>query len=112
MTQANTKPPHILYAEFTAVAGKEDVVKGLLAKFTEDVRSEPGNIDFTCYTHREKPSRFFVCEIYRDRAAFEAHIATPHCAEFNVRVAPYIVEPRTELTFLDPLTAPEDGVEP
>jgi quinol monooxygenase YgiN len=109
MSDTTAAAPHMLYAEFTAIPGEEETVKELLTKLTEDVRNEPGNIDFTCYTHTDKPARFFVYEVYRDRAAFDAHVATPHCAEFNAKVAPFIAEPNTELTFLEPLSATNDA---
>jgi quinol monooxygenase YgiN len=67
------------------------------------VRREPGNIAFDCYQRQDEPHRFVVYEIYRDRAAFEAHIGAEYGAVFNARLQELIVEPNSILTFLKPM---------
>ncbi|KKC39271.1 hypothetical protein WH87_03330 [Devosia epidermidihirudinis] len=99
--------PIILIAEFTALPGKADEVAGLLEGLAKDVRVEPGNITFDGYRKAEDDAKFVVYEIYRDRDAFEAHIAANYGAIFNAKLQQLIVEPQSVLTFLNPSTPAE-----
>lgn len=91
-----------LIAEFTARPGQADAVDVLLAGLARDVRQEPGNIAFDCFRRLDDDARFVVYEIYRDKAAFAAHIAADYGAVFNARLRVLIVEPNSILTFLNP----------
>jgi len=93
----------VLYAEFTALEGREQEVALLLAGLTADVRSEPGNILFEPSTLRARPGEFFVYEVYRDEAAFEAHISAPYGAVFNAALADLVVGGGSSLTWLTAL---------
>jgi quinol monooxygenase YgiN len=101
--------PVVLIAEFTARPGEADTVAVLLAGLADDVRREPGNVAFDCYQREEDPHRFVVYEIYRDRAAFEAHIGAEYGAVFNARLRELIVEPNSVLTFLKPMPVGTSG---
>jgi quinol monooxygenase YgiN len=46
---------------------------------------EPGCDRFDVLAPTQGGSRVFLYEIYRDRAAFEAHLNTPHFLEFAQR---------------------------
>ena len=95
--------PVVLIAEFTAKPGQQVVVAGLLEGLAGKVRQEPGNVAFDCYQRQDDPHRFVVYEIYKDRAAFEAHIGADYGAVFNRRLQDLIVEPHSMLTFMKPL---------
>lgn len=97
--------PVSLIAEFTALPNREDAVAELLAGLAVKVRAEAGNVVFDCYRRLENPAKFVVYEIYRDKAAFEVHIAASYGAEFNAKLGELIVEPNSILTFLTPLGA-------
>lgn len=92
----------VLYAEFTAKPGAAEAVEELLREFAQTVRAEPGNIVFDAYRRADSPERFYVFEIYRDRAAFEEHLAADSGRVFNVALGELIVEAGSELTFLRP----------
>jgi quinol monooxygenase YgiN len=47
------------------------------------VRDEPGCERFDVLLPAGDPSRVLLYEIYRDRAAFEAHLLAPHFAAFD-----------------------------
>lgn len=96
--------PITLIAEFTARPGQGDTVAELLARLATRVRQEPGNVAFDGFRRLEDASRFVVYEIYRDKAAFEAHISADYGAVFNARLRDLIVEPNSVLTFLTPLS--------
>jgi len=89
-----------LYAELEAVAGSRDRVAALLLAYGSEVRSEPGCLRFEAYRPSDRLDRYFVMEQYRDQAAFDEHLASPHCAEFNAAVEPLIVGGASALTRL------------
>ena len=95
--------PITLIAEFTARTGQAETVAALLAGLALDVRQEPGNLAFDCYRKLEDGAKFVVYEIYRDKAAFAAHISADYGAVFNAKLRQLIAEPNSILTFLDPL---------
>ncbi len=108
MIDLETLPPDApvaLIAEFTARPGQGDAVADLLAGLTTDVRNEPGNVVFDGHRRMDDATKFVVYEIYRDRAAFEAHISAPYGAVFNAKLRDLIVEPNSVLTFLTPVPA-------
>ena len=69
--------PTILHAVFTALPEKGEEVAALLRDFAEVVRAEEGNVLFDATRLVDDPDRFFVYEVYRDDAAFQAHISAP-----------------------------------
>ncbi|WP_431075406.1 putative quinol monooxygenase [Microbacterium phyllosphaerae] len=92
--------PTILHAVFTARPDKGDEVAALLRDFAEVVRAEEGNVVFDATRLVDDPDRFFVYEVYRDEAAFQAHISAPAGVPFNEALQQLIVEPTSVLTFL------------
>jgi quinol monooxygenase YgiN len=92
--------PLILYAEFTAKPYAEAEVARLISGLAEDVRREPGNIEFTVYRERDNPRKFFVFEQYRDEASFDAHIGAEYGVIFNQRLSSLIEEGESQLTWL------------
>jgi quinol monooxygenase YgiN len=100
-----------LYAEFTAKQGSEARVAELVLELTALVRQEPGNVSFAPYTEEAHPNRFFVFEVYRDEAAFQAHIAADYGARFNAALADLIEGDGSVLTWLRPVPEPS-SIEP
>ncbi|WP_213815598.1 putative quinol monooxygenase [Glaciihabitans sp. dw_435] len=96
-----TVPPAVtLYAEFTALPGREAAVEELLRDLTARVRGEPGNLAFLAHHKLEDPAAFFVYEEYRDRSAFADHLAADYGARFNASLSSLIVEDASVLTQL------------
>lgn len=98
--------PVVLYAEFTAREGQAGRVEELLTDLVADVRREPGNVVFDAYRVKEDEDRFFVFEVYRDAAAFEAHVGAAYGGPFNRSLRELIVEDGSQLTFLTPAAEP------
>lgn len=92
--------PTILHATFTARPGAADRVVALLRDFATEVRTEEGNIVFDASRLADDPDRFFVYEVYRDDDAFQAHLSSPAGEPFNIELQELIVEPTSQLTFL------------
>ncbi len=92
-----------LCARFTARPGCEQRVAELVRELTRWVRQEPGNLRFDPYTQVARPAEFFVFEVYRDEAAFQAHLGADHGARFNAELADLILEDASVLSWLKPL---------
>ena len=56
------------------------------------VTNEKGCSRFDVCADRKDPNRLLLYEIYHDRAAFDAHVKTPHFAIFNEASAPFVAD--------------------
>ena len=52
---------------------------------------EPGCREFDVCIDADDPGKVFLYEVYDDRAAFDAHLASAHFKAFDARVAPWLV---------------------
>ena len=79
-----------MYAIFVTLDIKPDHVEDFIeASFGDaqgSVRDEPGCFRFDLLRDPEKATRFYLYEVYRDKAAFEAHLETPHFGKWKARV--------------------------
>ncbi len=81
----------VIIVEFRLVPGSQDRLLRLIAdNANASVRDEPGCRRFDVLTPAGETDRVVLYEIYDDRAAFEAHLRTPHFARFNEASAPLI----------------------
>lgn len=55
------------------------------------VRDEPGCLTFDVWCDRSDPDRVWLYEVYRDEAAFEAHMRTAHFLAARPLVDPLII---------------------
>jgi quinol monooxygenase YgiN len=83
----------VIIVEFRLVPGAQRELLALLAdNATASVRDEPGCSRFDVLTPAGERDLVVLYEIYDDRAAFEAHLRTPHFARFNEASASLIAE--------------------
>ena len=55
----------------------------LVAETVEGIKaSEPGTLVYACHLVEGQPRQRIFYELYRDRAAFEAHEAAPHTRRY------------------------------
>lgn len=78
---------YVVSATWTCETGKEDVVLDAIAKLTPPSRAEEGNVFYQAYQDPAEPSVFRLFEIYADEAAYAAHGASDHFAEFGLNQA-------------------------
>jgi (4S)-4-hydroxy-5-phosphonooxypentane-2,3-dione isomerase len=62
---------------------REEFLAGMAANAEAAVRDEPGCLRFDISSVAADPNRFFLYELYADAAAFEAHKASPHFAQWR-----------------------------
>jgi quinol monooxygenase YgiN len=95
--------PVTLTAQFTARPADVGRVERLMRDLAGQVRSEPGNREFSVYRDRDHLRRFVVLEKYADPNAFREHLRANHGAALNAALEPLIEETSSQRTFLSAL---------
>ena len=67
-----------------------------------DSLAEPGCRRFDVWCDTGDCSRVFLFEVYDDRAAFDAHLASAHFRDFDAEVRPWVRDRKVELWSLSP----------
>jgi (4S)-4-hydroxy-5-phosphonooxypentane-2,3-dione isomerase len=82
---------YVVAVEFTI---KPESLRAFMPLMLENARAsretEPGCRQFDVCTDPKKPERIFLYELYDDRAAFDAHLATAHFKRFDADTASMI----------------------
>ncbi|GLU34151.1 putative quinol monooxygenase [Trinickia caryophylli] len=84
-------------------------VEGALRHMVEVTRKEPGNRRYDLFreTRQDGGVALHLYEIYVDRAAFDAHIASAHFQAFRSKIGDWIAEP-PQVRVLDGLDVAPD----
>ena len=83
----------VIVVDFRIKPGRMAEFRKLMdANARASVQDEPGCSRFDVCAHRKDADRILLYEIYDDRAAFDAHLKTPHFAVFNEQSAPLVAE--------------------
>jgi quinol monooxygenase YgiN len=86
---------YVILVEFTMKPGKAARFAELVREnAAASVRDEPGCRRFDVLIPRDGREVVTLYEIYHDRAAFEAHLATPHYARFRDAIEGLVAERR------------------
>ena len=73
-------------ATLRAAAGKADALAALLVEQAGVIRkTEPRCLAYRVHRSTRDPAAFLFYEIYADEAAFDAHRASPHLAQYRKR---------------------------
>jgi len=93
----------VVYVEFNLHESAVDrFMPMMLANARASLADEPGCERFDVLHVAGKPQQIVLYEIYRDRAAFQEHLKTPHFLEFNAATAPFIKDKKVvELAYLN-----------
>jgi quinol monooxygenase YgiN len=84
----------------TTEAALDRVLAGI-AEVTPLSRAEPGCLGYEAFQSVTDPTEIVLIEHYRDEAAFQAHLASPHYQEVVAgRIRPLLTDRRVE--FLQP----------
>jgi len=75
--------PFALVVRFTVRPGAEAQFDALVAETAAGIRDhEPGTVVYACHAVQDKLCQRIFYELYRDRAAFDAHEQAPHTRRF------------------------------
>ncbi|WP_018698266.1 putative quinol monooxygenase [Amorphus coralli] len=68
---------------------RESFIRHVLIQAEESLK-EPGCLVFDVWCDGENANEVFLYEVYDDRAAFDAHLASDHFHAFDATVAPLL----------------------
>ncbi len=91
---------YLVTVTFQIATEKAQAFAARVQKQAEDSLTEPGCQRFDVWRDPSDPARVFLYEIYDDRAAFEAHLASDHFIAFDAEVGPWITDKRIETAVL------------
>ena len=75
----------------------------LLKQFAADSLKDTGAVRFEVLRDVERMNHFTVVEIWKSRAAYEAHLSAPHSKPFRDKLQPWLGSPFDErLSYLVP----------
>jgi quinol monooxygenase YgiN len=66
---------------------KDDCIV-MLKKLADDTRKEPNSVQFEAWQQNNRANHFTVTEIWKNRAAVDAHIATASTRDFREKLGP------------------------
>ncbi|NLU73402.1 antibiotic biosynthesis monooxygenase [Streptomyces sp. HNM0575] len=89
-------------ARYVVQRGRGEDVAQALRPHISVTRQEPGCLSFTVNRSVDDPDEFVLYELYRDRAAFDAHVASPHYQRYVVDQVRPLLEKR-EVSFYTPV---------
>ncbi len=92
----------VLAVTWVAKVGREEEVKALFSKLTEESRKESGCLMYQVHRHCNEPRRFLIYEQYKDDAALEAHRSAPHFLQYAKKDLPRLAD-RVEAHLYEPL---------
>jgi quinol monooxygenase YgiN len=82
---------YVVTVTFEVHADQVDAFRPLMLKQAEtSVSQEPGCQQFDVATDPQRPTVFYLYELYTDRAAFDAHLASSHFVSFDAAVQPML----------------------
>ncbi|MEU4241695.1 putative quinol monooxygenase [Actinoplanes sp. NPDC026619] len=75
--------PYAVIAHYRCSAQEAALIRDALLTMREHTRAEPGNLAYEVHAEEgAEPPAFILYEQYTDRAAFDAHTASEHFAEY------------------------------
>lgn len=83
-----------LYVQIAAIeidpSQLEEYRAAVMTQITAAIHSEPGVLTLHAVADNNDPARITVFEIYRDRAAYEAHLRAAHFLAYKAQVEPMV----------------------
>ncbi len=74
---------------------REEFIEEMLGDAKGSVGNEPGCLRFDVIQDEADPNRIYLYEVYKDKAAFEAHTTMPHFTKWRDAVQDWFDGPRT-----------------
>jgi quinol monooxygenase YgiN len=82
---------YVVVVDFTIHPAHVDAFRAAMIDNARASREhEPGCRQFDVCVDPVDPARVFLYELYDDRAAFDAHLASAHFRDFDALVAPWV----------------------
>ena len=91
-SMAQSEHIHV-FAILTAQPGKEQILRDALLTMIEPTKKEPGCISYMLHGDPKNPATFYFFEIYKDQAATDFHMNSPHLAAVLEKIGPILANP-------------------
>ena len=85
---------------FEIAPDRAEAFRDRVRRQAADSLEEPGCSRFDVWCDTGDCTRVFLFEIYADRAAFDAHLASAHFKAFDSEVRPWVRDKRVEVWHL------------
>ncbi len=79
-----------LFARLYALPGNADAVREAILEVQGPTRTEAGCLDYHAFQSTQDTNEFYIHSRWKDRSAFDHHVAQPHTVKFVARVEPLI----------------------
>ncbi len=89
-----------IIAKMPIQEGKVEEAVQVVKELMKDVAHEEGTLLYTLNRDPKNPNTLVFLERYKDKAAVEAHGATPHFKGFFGKIKPFLAG-RIEITMMD-----------
>jgi len=85
---------HVLVVSIDIKLGfKEKFIEAMLEDARGSVTNEPGCVRFDVIQDGQNPNRIYLYEVYKDKAAFDAHNSTPHFIKWRDTAKDWFASP-------------------
>lgn len=85
--------PFVSIAVLKAKQGKTDELKKELLAMIEPTRKEPGCLEYILFESTERAGDFYMREAFKNKAAFDFHVDTPHFRALAAKLDGLLGEP-------------------
>ncbi len=82
-----------IMARITARAGSELELRSVLQELRSPSRQEAGCLSYELFHNQDNPLEFVTVELWRDQAAADAHLTTPHLARAITQASNLLAQP-------------------
>ena len=89
---------YVVLVEFTTKPGHgEDFRRRVRQQAADSLRNEAGCHVFDVCVDPDRDDRVVLYEVYADKAAFDAHMASEHFKDFDGTVTPWVAEKSVQI---------------
>jgi quinol monooxygenase YgiN len=86
---AQSEHMHV-FAILNAQPGKEQILRDALLAMIEPTKKETGCISYMLHEDPKDPAAFYFFEIYKDQAAVDHHMQSPHFTALAEKITPIL----------------------
>ena len=84
---------HHVIARIVAQPGADGQMAEVLAELARATRTESGCASYDVFQADGQPGLFYTVEVWKDKAAADAHMTTPHLAAAFAKAGPLLAAP-------------------